>query len=190
MTETTTTTGTTIEPAVTPAAVAVPQTDPPKPGEGLEAMTSEQLDALAGKIEKQRQNRPESLSKQIEALQNDLTGAHRGKEKAVDEKHDAAVEANRMEAAISDIKATLRRTEFIEAATVAGFKAPTVVAQHLAGSEGDVTQLVTDLAGTGAFVMAKPAASADLGGPGSQAPVTQSAGRAGLEADIRAALGK
>ena len=157
---------------------------------GIEAMDSAQLDALADKIEKQRANRPESLSKQIQALQDDLTGAHRGKEKAVDDKHTASDEANRMEAAIADIKATLRRTEFIEAATVAGFKAPTVVAEHLSRADGDVTQLVTDLAGTGAFAMLKPAPSADLGGPGSQTPSDVDPARQALVDEIRASTGR
>ena len=161
-----------------------------KPTAGLEAMTATQLDELAAKIETQRQNRPESLAKQIQALQDGLTGAHRDKDKAVDDKHEAATEANRMEAQIADIKATLRRTEFVEAATVAGFKAPAVVAQHLSGIDGDVTQLVTDLAGTGAFAMVKPPASADLGGPGSAKPVEVDPGRQALIDEIRAATGK
>ena len=92
------------ETIITPTGQGSHVVTPAEPAaSGIEAMDATELDALAAKIEAQRSNRPESLAKQIQALQDDLTGAHRGKEKAVDDKHEAASEANRMESAIADI---------------------------------------------------------------------------------------
>jgi hypothetical protein len=176
------------------STTAVVTTVAPVEPSGIEAMDAEQLAALASRIETQRANRPESLSTQIQALQDELTGAHRGKEKAVDVKHEAGNEANRMEAQIKQLAATLKRTEVIEAASVAGFKAPSVIADHLAtilrkDDEADVTQLVTDLAATGAFTMNTPAKSAVIGGPGAQQPAAVDAGRQALADEIRTARG-
>jgi hypothetical protein len=67
---------------------------------------------------------------------------------------------------------------------------PLVVADHLAASEGEVTTLVTELAGVGAFAMVTPATSAQMGGPDSKPVATKDPGRAALEAEIRAATGR
>jgi len=172
-----------VEPApVAPAAAVEP--DP------IAGMTPEQLDTLAARIAETRANRPASLIEQFTQLQDQLTGAHRTKEAAVETRKAASTEADDAVKMIAEIRETMRRTELTEAAQVAGFKAPSVVAATLANREGDIATLIAEAAATGAWAMNAPAKSAPIGGPGSQTPAGMDPGRAALIAEIAEATGR
>ena len=177
-----------------PGAPIVGQTDgTPPPAESdnpLEGMTPEQVDALAARIEQARRNRPPSIAQQLEALQATLSDTTARKDAAVDTRKTARDEADTLEAQLAEIRGTLRRTELVEAATAAGFKNPTVVADLFKSSDGDPVELVKTAAASGAFAMSSPAPSADVGGQGSKTPAGMDPGRAALMAEIKAAQGR
>jgi len=175
-------TATSVTPPATPAV--------PEPVDPLAGMTPEQVDELAARIEQARANRPPSLSEAIQKLQDDLTGAHRTKEAAVNNRKEASAEADAAVQAIQELKEMMLRTELTEAATVAGFKAPSVVAGALLGKEGDVTTLIAEAAKSGAYAMVTPAKSADLGGVKSQTPADMDPGIAALIEEVRQATGR
>ncbi len=177
-------------PTPQPAPSAQPDASADAAADPLANLTPDQLEQLATRIEETRRNRPPSLTEALSKLQQDLTSTHRAKEQAVDERKQASSVADQLESSITEIKQTLRRAELLEAATAAGFKAPNVVAQHLLGRDGDVTELVTELAASGAFAMSTPAASAQVGGPKSSAPAGIDPGMAALIAEINAAHGR
>jgi chromosome segregation ATPase len=159
----------------------------------LENLTAAQIDELAARIETTRANRPPSLTQQIAELQAALSTTHEQKEAKVEARKEARSEADVLEAKIAEIHDTLRRTEFVEAAAAAGFKQPQVVADLLvktAGKDIAVTAAVTELASTGAFAMATPARSAEIGGSLSQSAPTMDPGRLALMNEIKAAQGR
>ncbi len=155
----------------------------------LDGLTPDQVDALAARIEEARKNRPPSLAQQLADLQQSLTDTATAKDQKVEERKSARDEADALETQLSEIRKTLRRTELAEAARAAGFKTPQVVADLYAGRDGDVAQLMAEAAGSGAFAMSTPAASAEVGGQGSKVPPGMDPGRAKLIEEIKAARG-
>lgn len=162
---------------------AVPSTNP------LDGMTADQIDALAARIEEARKNRPPSLAQQLADLQQSLTDTASAKDEKVEARKTARDEADALETQLAEIRKTLRRTELAEAAKAAGFKTPTVIADLYASKEGDIAQIVTEAAASGAFAMSTPAPSVEVGGQGSKTPPGMDPGRAALIAEIRAARG-
>ena len=172
------------DPATPPAAPSDASTDP------LAGMTPEQVDALAARITEARANRPPSLAEQFSQLQQTLTQTHEKKAEVVDQRKAASAEADALVGAIDEIKKTMRRMELAEAATAAQFAAPMVVAEALAGRDGDVASLVAEAAKSGAYTMKTPATSAQIGG-GKQAPTDgMDPGMAALIQEVREATGR
>ena len=180
---------------ITQSVVGNP-TDPPAAPAGtsvadpLAGMTEQQIDALGERIAQARANRPEPLVAAFERLEHKLTATHRDKEAAVETRKEASGQADQAVEMIAEIKRTLRRTQLAEAAAAAQFASPAVVAQHLESREGDVTELITDAAKSGAFAMKTPATSATIGGPASQTPAGIDPGVAAIIAEVNAAHGR
>lgn len=200
-------TDTNTEPTPTqPGAPIVAQTDGTPPDAGgenpLANMTAEQIDAIAARVEEARKNRPPSVAQQLEALQQSLQTGTAELEDRVKTKKTARDDADAIESQLKEIRGTLRKTELVEAARAAGFKAPDHVADILSktnpverDSNGvyvdvDVTELVKNAAASGAFAMTAPAPSADVGGQSSKTPAGMDPGRAALMAEIKAAQGR
>jgi hypothetical protein len=179
------------QPAPAPTPPGGPVVGEPIPeAQSLDDLNPEQLDALAARIATARENRPQSITDALNALQEQLTTTHRQKDEVVGERKQASQQADVLEQSIADIKRSLRRTELVEAATVAGFAQPLVAADHLLTQDGDVSDLVTKLAGSGAFVMKQPKQSASIGGPNSKPAPELPAGIQGLVDEINAAHGR
>lgn len=192
--------GAPVPPAEPARPAADPESQPSEPApdatpgsvSDLSAMTPAQLDDLADRIRTARESRPPSIADVLSKLQTELTATHTAKQEAVAERKDAGATADRLEESIAEIKRTLRRTELAEAATAAGFVAPTVVADHLLSADpnADVASLITNLAKTGAFAMRQPATSAQVGGASSAGAPQLDPGMAALVAEINAAHGR
>lgn len=180
-------------PVMTPGAPIVGGDGSPPPAvppaNPLEGMTPEQVDALAARIEEARKNRPPSLAQQLADLQASLTSTSQQKEQKVEERKSARDEADALEIQLAEIRTTLRRTELAEAAKAAGFKTPQVIADLYAAKDGDIAQIVTEAAASGAFAMSTPAPSVEVGGQGSKTPPGMDPGRAKLIEEIRQARG-
>jgi len=164
-----------------------PTSQPPDALASLDSMTPEQLDAIAQRVNAARENRPPSIAQQLNAIRDQIAEAQ-GQQlpKAIQERQAAKGDVTELEQRIEQLSTTLRRTEIVEAATAAGFKSPTVVADFLAGRDGDVTAMVTELAGTGAFQMTQPAQSAPIGGRAGSDPVPNQARQALIDEINRA----
>ena len=184
------------EPAGQPASPAAQPVTPVTPSQSdsgdpaLDTMTVEQLDQLAARVAQVRANRPPSLAQALSMLQEQLTATHREKDGAVAEKRDAAALADKFDQSISEIQRTLRRTELAEAATAVGFKTPLVVAEYLVGQDGDVAELVTKAAASGAWAMNTPATSAQVGGSQSRPATDLEPGMQALIDEINKAHGR
>jgi len=155
----------------------------------LAGMTPEQVDALAARIEEARRNRPPSLTQQLADLQASLSTTAQAKDEKVEQRKSARDEADPLEIPLAEIRTTLRRTELVEAAKAAGFKTPSIIADLYAAKEGDIAQIVTEAAASGAFAMLTPAPSAEVGGQASKTPPGMDPGRAALIEEIRQARG-
>lgn len=185
------TTDTTTAPTGTGAPIVGGDGTPPPaaPVNPLEGMTPEQVDALAARIEEARRNRPPSLAQQLADLQASLATTAQAKDEKVEQRKSARDEADALEVQLAEIRTTLRRTELVEAARAAGFKTPDVVADLYATKDGDIAQIVTEAAASGAFAMTAPAPSAEVGGQASKTPPGIDPGRAALIEEIRKARG-
>ena len=162
----------------------------PIPAQSLDDLGPAQLEALAARIAEAQANRPPSLAEALTKIQDQLVDTHREKFQAVTERKQASAQADELDQTIASLKQTLRRAELVEAATVAGFAQPTIAADHLLAQDGDVSELVTKLAGSGALVMKQPKQSATIGGPNSKPAPEIEPGIAGLIAEINAAHGR
>lgn len=192
MTDTTDTTTTAPAPTGTGAPIVGGEGAPPPPApptNPLEGMTPDQVDALAARIEEARKNRPPSLAQQLADLQASLATTAQQKDEKVEQRKSARDEADALEIQLAEIRTTLRRTELAEAAKAAGFKTPQVIADLYAAKEGDIAQIVTEAAASGAFAMSAPAPSAEVGGQASKTPPGMDPGRAALIEEIRKARG-
>lgn len=159
-------------------------------GVNLEGMSSEQIDALAARIEERRANRPPSVAAQLEALRQEIAGTSEQAQQAQQARQAAKGEASSLEQKLDAAVRTLRKVELTEAAVAAGFKNPSVVADILADRDGDVTELVAQQAASGAWAMNTPAPSAQIGGPASTNGPRRDPGLAALEEEIRKVQGR
>ena len=180
------------------AQPATPPAAPPEPaadggGLSLDGLTDAQVDAIQQRIEERRANRPPSLAEQLDALTKQIAGTADRQGQAAQTRKDAREEADELGQTLSELKATMRRMELKEAAQAAKFKHPDKVVDFIAPHLTDganLTELVSQAAASGVFVMDTPAPSAPIGGPNSQQTPGKDPGRAALEQEIRQAQGR
>jgi len=174
-------------PPADPPTPPTPPADPPV--SGLEGMTDAQIETIKAQIAEREANRPPNIAAQLEQLQEQIAGTVEQKEKAVNQRKQGRDTADALEKTLADLQADLRRREILEAVGAAEFAKPDEVVKILAGSEGDVADVVAAAAASGAFAMKKPAPTAPIGGPSSQSDVTMDPGKKALMEEIRAAQG-